>query len=141
MFSGGYKIKDENAIHYLTFAVVEWVDVFARRDYSEIVIESLKYCIDKKGLQLYAWVIMPNHVHLIASAKESFLLSDILRDLKKHTSKSIVSGIEINTKESRRNWMLWIFNKAPTYRDFQQERRIQEIRDISSGSKTTILLN
>ena len=48
MFSGGYKIKDENAVHYLTFAVIEWVDVFTREDYNEIVIESLKYCIDKK---------------------------------------------------------------------------------------------
>ena len=55
MFSGGYKIKDENAVHYLTFAVVEWVDVFTRKDYNEIVIESLKYCMEKKGLQLFAW--------------------------------------------------------------------------------------
>ena len=61
---------------------------------------------------MYAWVIMPNHTHLIASAKEGFLLSDILRDFKKHTSKAIVAAIEANSKESRRNWMLWIFKKA-----------------------------
>ena len=55
---------------------------------------------------------MPNHLHLIASAREGFLLSDILRDLKKHTSKTVVTSIESNSKESRRNWMLWIFKKA-----------------------------
>ena len=55
---------------------------------------------------------MPNHTHLIVSAKEGFLLSDILRDFKKHTSKAIVAAIEANSKESGRNWMLWIFKKA-----------------------------
>ena len=69
-----------------------------RKDYSEIFIESLQYCNDKKGLQLFEWVIMPNHIHLIASAKEGFLLSDILRDFKKHTSKAIVAAIEAKSK-------------------------------------------
>ena len=65
---------------------------------------------------------MPNHIYLIASAKEDFLLSDILRDYKKHISKALVAAIDSNSKESRGNWMLWIFKKAPTYRDFQHTR-------------------
>ena len=80
MFSGGYKIRDENAIHYLTFAVVEWIDVFSRKSYSDIVVDSLNYCVDKKGLQVHAWIIMSNHMHLIASAREGFVLSGIMRD-------------------------------------------------------------
>ena len=64
-----------------------------KKDYSEIVIDSLKYCIDKKGLQLFEGVIMPNHIHLIAPAKESYLLSDILRDFKKHISKALFAAI------------------------------------------------
>jgi len=52
---------------------------------------------------------MNNHVHLIASANEGYNLSDILRDLKKFTSKKLVSAIEDNVQESRRRWMLWIF--------------------------------
>ena len=61
---------------------------------------------------LYGWIIMPNHIHLITSAKEGFTLSGLLRDFKKHTSKEIVKTIESNLKESRKNWMLWIFKKA-----------------------------
>lgn len=69
------------------------VDVFTRKDYSEIVVESFKHCSLRKILQLYAWVTIPNHLYLIASAKEGFLLSDILRDFKKHTSKVMVYEI------------------------------------------------
>jgi REP element-mobilizing transposase RayT len=112
MFAGGYKIRDENAVHFLTFAVVEWVDVFTRSFYCDIVVDSLNHCVKEKGLLLHAWIIMPNHMHLIASAREGFKLSGFLRDFKKHTSTTIVDEIEKNTRESRKNWMLWIFKKA-----------------------------
>jgi len=55
---------------------------------------------------------MSNHIHLIISAKEPYKLSDILRDFKKYTSINIIKKITKNNKESRRNWMLWIFKKA-----------------------------
>ena len=86
MKNDGYKIRDQHGIYFLTFAVVEWVDVFTRKEYADIVIESLRYCIQHKGLKLYAWCIMSNHVHLIVSAEQGNL-SDVLRDFKKFTSK------------------------------------------------------
>ncbi len=136
MFSGGYKIRDENSIHYLTFAVIEWVDVFTRKDYCDIVAESLNYCVDNKGMQLHAWIIMSNHILLITSAKEGYMLSGLMRDFKKHTSKTIVNAIEANSKESRKNWMLWIFKKAGEkntrnqgHQFWQQENHPVELSD------------
>jgi len=82
MSERGYKIRNQQGLHFITFAVVEWVDVFTRQQYRDILIESLEYCIKHKGLNLHAWVIMSNHVHFIMSAKEEFMLSDILRDFK-----------------------------------------------------------
>ena len=79
MSDGGYKIRNQAAIHFITFAVVEWVDVFTRKDYRDIVLESLKHCQAEKGLLLHCWCIMSNHLHLIISAKNNDL-SDILRD-------------------------------------------------------------
>jgi putative transposase len=108
MSDGGYKIRNKKEVHFITFAVVEWVDVFARREYRDIVIESLKYCQKDKGLLLHGWCIMSNHVHLIASAKNEDL-SNILRDFKKFTSKRIIGAIEKNEHESRKDWMLAIF--------------------------------
>lgn len=111
MSIGGYKIRDQQAIHFITFAVVEWVDVFTRKAYRDILIDSLRHCQQEKGLVLYAWCIMSNHVHLLASAKEGNL-SDILRDFKMFTSKQLLAAIQTNEGESRKDWMLHIFQKA-----------------------------
>jgi len=92
--------------------MVEWVDVFTRKDYVHLVVESLQYCQKEKGLIIYGWCIMSNHVHLIVSAAEGFTLSAILRDFKKFTAYSILKAMEQNPQESRRNWMLWLFRAA-----------------------------
>jgi len=107
--SSKYRIHNSQEIYFITFAVVEWVDALSRPYYKDLLIESLKYCQDNKGLILYAYVIMNNHVHLIASADEGYNLSDILRDMKKFSSKKLVKAIEENIQESRKRWMLWIF--------------------------------
>ena len=72
---------------------INWIDVFSKEQYKEIVIESLKYCIEAKGLNLHEWVIMRNHLHLIVNAKEDQKLADIIRDFKKYTSKQIIKAI------------------------------------------------
>ena len=44
MSDRGYIIKNQHAVHFITFAVVQWVDVFSRREYADILVESLKHC-------------------------------------------------------------------------------------------------
>jgi REP element-mobilizing transposase RayT len=67
--STGYKINRDDGAYFLTFQIVGWVDVFTRKVYRDIAIDSLKYCIEKKGLNLFAWVIMSNHIHILARLK------------------------------------------------------------------------
>lgn len=112
MSDRGYLIRDQYAIHFITFSVVQWIDVFSRKDYADILVESLKYCQTNKGLKIHAWCIMSNHVHLIISTEAPYQLSEVLRDFKKYTSYSVLKAISENTRESRKNWMLWIFRKA-----------------------------
>ena len=112
MSNSGYIIKNQHAVHFITFAVVQWVDLFSRKEYADILVESLEYCQHEKGLKIHAWCIMSNHVHFILSATEPNKLSDILRDLKKFTSNNIIKSIVENTKESRKSWMSWIFKDA-----------------------------
>jgi putative transposase len=107
-----YRFGDNENAHFVTFAVVYWIDVFSRETYKEILLESLKYCIKEKGLNLHAWVIMTNHVHLIISCKEGLKQADVLRDLKKYTAKTIIKTIEDNHQESRKDWMIWMFKRA-----------------------------
>lgn len=105
----------EGYCYFLTLTVVDWVDVFTRPNYKHIIIDSLRYCQKEKGLILYGWCLMSNHLHLIAQADENNHLSDILRDLKKYTSKQIIKAI-IENPESRRDWMLDRFRFAGKFK-------------------------
>jgi len=105
----GYVIGDQQAIYYLTFTVCGWIDIFTRQSYRDILIESFKYCQQQKGLHLHAYVIMSNHVHLIASVDDGFTLSGFIGDCKKFTSKKILYEIENSGIESRKEWMLHQF--------------------------------
>ena len=118
-----YKIRDNEKIYFLTFTVVQWIDIFTRQIYRDIIIESLKYSVENKGLNLFSYVIMSNHIHIIARAKKNFLLVNFVRDFKKFTSKKIISEIQNNPNESRKNWLLWLFKsngqKNPNNINFQ----------------------
>jgi REP element-mobilizing transposase RayT len=105
----GYIIHNQQAVYYLTFTVVGWIDIFTRQAYRDIVIESLKYCQQKKGLHLHAYVIMSNHIHLVVSVDEGFTVSAFMRDCKKFTATRILDAIENSGVESRRDWMLHQF--------------------------------
>lgn len=91
--------------YFVTLTVVDWVDVFSRKSYKLAIIESLKYCQKSKGLEIYAWCLMSNHLLLIAKAVGTQSLSEILRDFKKFTSKMLVAKLQ-DSDESRRYWML-----------------------------------
>jgi len=110
MSDGGYKIRNQAAIHFITFTIVEWVDVFTRKQYRDIVLESIRHCQQERGLLLHSWCIMSNHLHFVLSAKFHDL-SDILRDFKKFTSKQIITAVQDSPTENRKEWMLEVFRK------------------------------
>ena len=95
------KFYNKEGLYFVSFATVNWIDVFVRDHYSWTMIESLDFCRKNKGMEIYAWCIMPSHVHLIFRAKENNP-SDLLRDFKTFTSKKIRKMIEDNPQESRR---------------------------------------
>ena len=95
--------------------VVDWVDVFTRKEYCYDTVDSFKYCQENKGLEIYAWCIMSSHLHIICRAKVGFMLSDIIRDFKKFTAKKIINRI-IDEPESRRDWLLYRFEYAAKYK-------------------------
>ena len=106
----GYKIRDQALPHFITATIVDWIDVFTRKSYRDCVIECLDYCIKNKGMILYGHVIMSNHIYMIIQSEEG-KLSDLIRDFKKFTAKTILEKIQ-NEPESRREWMLERFKLA-----------------------------
>lgn len=108
--STGYQIKDQSALHLITLQVVYWIDIFTRSRYKDIIVENLEYCQQNKGLVIYAYVVMSNHIHLMVQSSTGNL-SDTIRDFKSYTSKKILESVE-NDTESRKEWMLFMFKRA-----------------------------
>lgn len=100
----GYVIRDQTLPHFLTATIVDWIDVFSRKTYRDCIIDCFEYCIKNKGMILYSYVIMSNHIHMIVQSNDG-KLSDLIRDFKKFTSKTIIEKIQ-SEPESRREWIL-----------------------------------
>ena len=58
-----YKFHNEDGIYFITPSIVNWIDLFTRQTYSELVLDSLRYCQKEKGLIIHAWCIIPSHLH------------------------------------------------------------------------------
>lgn len=111
VMSEKYKFHNEDGIYFITPTIVNWIDLFTRQAYSELVLDSLRYCQKEKGLIVHAWCIMSSHLHLIISSSGKTHLSNIIRDFKKFTSKAIIKEIE-SIAESRKEWLLREFKAA-----------------------------
>lgn len=118
-----YKFRNPEGVYFVSFAVVDWVDVFTRNIYKDIVVDSMVYCQKNKGLEIFSWCIMTSHIHLLIRAASGHSLSAILRDFKKFTAKELLKAIRENPQESRKEWMMAQFKRAAqkssNVRDFQ----------------------
>ena len=99
---------------FVTFTVVNWIDVFTRPVYKEIVVESLNHCTEKKGLTIFGWCLMTNHIHMIAKTEDGIAMWQVIRDFKRFTNREIIKAIQENP-ESRRDWLLDKFHFAAKY--------------------------
>jgi putative transposase len=130
-----YKIRDQGALYFVTFTVINWLDVFTRQLYRDIFLDSIRYCQKNKGLEVCAYVIMSNHVHMIIGRHSDLKLEGIVRDIKKFTSVKIIEAIRDNPQESRRELFMWLFERAGTrnpnntrYQFWQQHSHPIELR-------------
>ncbi len=109
----GYQIDFPSETYFLTFQVVNWVDIFSRKVYRDIILDSFAFCRKEKGLKLWAYIIMTNHVHCILRARGGNL-PDIIHDFKRFTASKIIKTIN-QIPESRRDWMIKRFEFAAKY--------------------------
>lgn len=133
----------QKSCSYLTFNTVDWVDVFIRPVYKQVITDALNYFIREKGLIVYSWCLMSNHLHMVADCKQNTTLALFERDFKKYTTTEILEAIDLEP-DLRRQWMLQRFEQAsqtlkriekfqlwqncsnPTLIDFKQVFKLQE---------------
>ena len=109
--SAKYKIRDQQGLNFLTCTVCGWIDLFSRAEFRDIILESWKYCREHKGLQIWGYVIMTNHIHLIANTKAPFKLEAVMSNFKSYTARLIIDRLlDESNPESRREWLLYLFS-------------------------------
>ncbi|MFL1013667.1 REP-associated tyrosine transposase [Flavisericum labens] len=109
--SRNYKFHNKSGLYFVSFATVNWIDIFTRQIYFNILAESVDYCRAEKGMELYAYCFMPSHCHFIFRSNQDDS-SGLLRDFKRHTAKKVTEAIQNNPQESRKEWLLWMLERA-----------------------------
>jgi putative transposase len=103
------KANTHQSTYFVTLTVVGWIDVFTRQSYVDELIKNLKFCQANKELQIFEYVVMPSHIHMICRRKEG-LLSELLKEFKSFTAKEILKLIDSNPQESRKEWLMYMFS-------------------------------
>lgn len=137
--SRNYKISNNGYPYFVTYTVIEWIDLFIRNVYREVFLDSIRHCQKEKGLVVYAWVIMPSHIHMILGSNGEMPLEGIIRDNKSFVSRTIRKVLESKeeTFESRKAWMYQMMRSAglknPNNNDFQLWMRHSQPIELNSN--------
>lgn len=99
---------DQHFAYFVTWTLVDWLHLFDKDPYRQIILEALNHLRVKKRTQLNAFVIMASHVHAILWPEMDINLSDVTRDFKRFTSRKISKQAE---NENSRD-LLKVFEKA-----------------------------
>ena len=110
--------ENEDSLHFLTITVIEWIDIFTKPEYFNVIIDSFKFCQKNKGLKIFEFVILTNHLHLIAKAAEGKKLSQIISDFKKHTTREI---LKLLAKDNRHYILNLINNSFARKKDYEKQ--------------------
>jgi putative transposase len=99
------KIFKGDEAYFETFTIIDWIKVLANDPFKMILIDSIKNCHLNKGLQVYAYCIMPNHAHMIVQAVNEESISGILRDMKTHTAKAIAKSLKKKSPKDMKKYL------------------------------------
>ena len=90
---------EHDHISFFTATILEWKHLLMPDKYKQVIIDSLKFLVTDKRVSVYAFVIMPNHLHLLWKIKPPFLLQQVQRDFLKYTAQQIKFDLASNHPE------------------------------------------
>ena len=99
---------EKQTCYFITLNTIDWVDVFIRPVYKQVVVHTLNHFIESKGLIVYSWCLMTNHLHLLVQSKPGVEIADLEYEYCQFTNQKIVEAIATEPV-SRREWMLQHF--------------------------------
>jgi len=85
---------DPEHLYFVTTTVVNHKPIFRRPQLVQIIIDSLDYIRKSHWVKIYAYVIMPDHLHLILKYLDNHTPAQVMRDFKKFTAKRIIERLQ-----------------------------------------------
>jgi len=111
-----YTIKETALPHFLTCTVVNWLPLFSDRANAQILLDSLAWLQQENRMRLYGYVIMENHIHLVAGGDE---LSGALASFKSFTARRLIDRLKEQGAEDRLKQL--VFYKEAHKRDREHQ--------------------
>ncbi len=119
-----YKIYGQTYPHFFTCTILHWLPIFTRQESVDIVLDSLRYLQKEENLKLYAYVILENHIHLIANSNnidqsirkfKSFTAKEILKLLHKENATTILDQLAFYKKahKTTAEYQIWQESSQP----------------------------
>ena len=113
-----YKIYEPTHPHFLTCTILHWLPIFTNKDSVQIIIDSLKYLQKQDNMKIYAYVILENHLHLIASSNDigktmqkfkSYTACELLKLLKEKNVKTLLEQFAFYKKAHKKHteYQIW----------------------------------
>jgi REP element-mobilizing transposase RayT len=88
------RMFNDQKIYFTTATILKWLNLFERDEYKDVLISSLRHLIQNERLYVYAFVIMPNHLHIIWSENIRKTKETVKTSFFKFTSKQFLKGLK-----------------------------------------------
>jgi putative transposase len=86
-----YRLFEEEYPYFLTSTVVAWLPIFAHPPFVEILFDSWRFLQRERGVHIFGYVVLENHLHWIAAADD---LSEEVGRFKSYTARRIIDELE-----------------------------------------------
>jgi REP element-mobilizing transposase RayT len=124
-----YKVYDDAYPHFITCTIVEWLPIFTRRESVQILLDSWTFLQREGRLRLYAYVVLENHAHFIASSPS---LSKEIGDFKSYTARQLIDLLKARSATTFLDQLAFRKLKHKNDRDFQLWQEGSHPQQISS---------
>ena len=111
-----YKIFSSETPYFLTATIVNWISIFTKQRYFQIIIDALEFSRKTKNLKVLAFVILDNHIHLILQHPE---LAKVFKEFKQFTARKIIKTLNNDNNEWMLNELSFWKKKHKTNSNFQ----------------------
>lgn len=93
MSRSSYKVFETEYPYLVTCSIVNWLPLFSIPATVQIILDSLEFHQQQRGLTLYAYVVMENHLHLVCQSDQ---LPQNMRTFKSYTARQIIDLLKKN---------------------------------------------